>query len=146
MASILTPYNELKRFIADGTIDLDTDVFKVALLSSSYTPNATAHNKFADVSASEVANGNGYASGGVSVANLGLVMTGATLKWNLASPLWANLTKSFRYAVVYKVGTANSIVNPLVCYILLDDTPADIAVAAMDYSFVWGSGGVIAIT
>jgi len=146
MASTVTLYNELKRYLADGTIDLDSDSFKVALLTSSYVPNYTAHTKFADVSATEAANGSGYTTGGVSISNLGLTMTGTTLKWLLGNPTWVGLTKTFRYAVVYKVGTANSIVNPLVCAVLLDNTPADIAVSSIDYSFVWAAGGVLTLS
>jgi hypothetical protein len=40
--------------------------FKLALLKSTYTPNAD-HATFADVSAHEVAAGNGYSSGGIDI-------------------------------------------------------------------------------
>ena len=36
MADVL--YTSFKKYMADGTIDLDSDTFKIALLSSSYTP------------------------------------------------------------------------------------------------------------
>ena len=38
MASQLNLYNKFFQYIMDGTIDLDTNTLKVALVTSSYTP------------------------------------------------------------------------------------------------------------
>ena len=44
-------------------VDFDTDTIKVALVSSSYTPDQDAHDYFNDVSTYEVS-GTGYTAGG----------------------------------------------------------------------------------
>lgn len=49
MAATITFYNSFKEYIADGTIDLDTDTFKVTLHTSSYTPSATTHTIYSDL-------------------------------------------------------------------------------------------------
>ena len=47
MADVI--YNSFKANIMNGSIDLDTDTIKVALVTSSYTPDQDAHEDFADV-------------------------------------------------------------------------------------------------
>ena len=49
-------------------VDFDTDTIKVALLSSSYTPDQDAHDYFNDVSTYEVS-GTGYTTGGNTLAS-----------------------------------------------------------------------------
>ena len=44
MASTITAYDKLWRLLATGGIDLDTDTLKLALVTSSYTPD-TAHDE-----------------------------------------------------------------------------------------------------
>lgn len=145
MASTTTLYNALRKYLADGTIDLDSDTIKVALVNSGYTPDA-AHVHYADVSANEVANGSGYVTGGQTLANKVSSYTGANGKWTADNPVWAGLTKTFRYAVVYAVKTANGVTNPLIAVILLDNTPADVVVSGADYSIQWNAAGIIALS
>lgn len=61
-------YNRGKRNIlkrATGRGSLPTK-FKLALVKSTYTPNAD-HATWADVSANEIATGNGYSAGGIDI-------------------------------------------------------------------------------
>ncbi len=127
-------YNLAKKYIGDGTFDLDdTANWKLALFTSASNANTLGgtNDVYADLT-NEVANGNGYTTGGV-------VLTG--IEWNesagtvtfLASN--ASFTASgagltFRFAVIYKDATVNTIVRPLLCVCLLDTAPADIVVAA----------------
>ena len=110
MADII--YNTFKVYLGDGTFDMDGDVFKIALLGSGYTPNA-AHTVFADVSANEVT-GTGYTAGGATLANTSWVPVAGTTTFDADDATWTGATFTARYAVLYKSGTANSIVNPLV--------------------------------
>ena len=50
MATTITAYDHLWKLVTTGSVDLDTDTIKVALVTSSYTPDA-AHEEWADVSA-----------------------------------------------------------------------------------------------
>lgn len=111
--------------------DLTGATVNVALVASTYTPDAsnTGNALWADVSASEIAGGNGYTTGGATLAND--TVTTATNGWKYDSddPSWTasgGSIPAFRYAVVYVVGTLWGKVNPLLGYFLGDTTPADV--------------------
>lgn len=134
MATTITAYDHLWKLLATGGIDLDTDTLKVALVTSSYTPN-TAHDEWSDVSANEVATGSGYTTGGVTLASP--VVTNSNIDYN--DVVWTSLTKTFRYAVIYKSGSGGGLTNPLICYLLLDSTPADVVSSGSNYTIQWNS-------
>lgn len=134
MATTITAYDHLWKLLNTGGIDLDTDTLKLALVTSSYTPNA-AHDEWADVSANEVATGAGYTTGGETLASP--VATNSNIDYNDVT--WTALTKTFRYAVCYKSGSGGGLTNPLLFYILLDSTPADIVSTGSNYTIQWNS-------
>lgn len=107
----------------DGTIDLDNDVFKIALFTSSYTPSLSGDTTYSGLS-NELASGNGYTTGGEIVAAT-WVESGGVLTFDVADPSWTASGGSlvFRYAVLY-----SSTADRLLGYCLLDVTPADITV------------------
>lgn len=111
--------------------DLTGATVKVALVTSSYTPNATntGHSLWADVSANEIANGNGYTTGGATVANDAVATV--TNGWNYDSDnvTWTasgGSIPAWRYAVMYVSGSLWGKTNPLIGYFLGDSTPADV--------------------
>jgi len=67
MASALS--NHFKYQLAKKQIDMDADIFKLILMNTGFTFNKDSHATLTDVSASELANGNGYTTGGVTLAN-----------------------------------------------------------------------------
>jgi hypothetical protein len=134
MATTITAYDHLWKLLATGGIDLDTDTLKIALVTSGYTPN-TAHDEWADVSANEVAAGSGYTTGGITLATP--VVTNSNIDYDDVT--WTSLTKTFRYAVIYKSGSGGGLTNPLLCYLLLDSTPADIVSTGSNYTMQWNS-------
>lgn len=134
MAATITAYDHLWKLITTGGVDADTDTLKLALVTSSYTPS-TAHEEWADVSANEVSNGSGYTTGGETIATP--VATNTTIDYDDVA--WTALTKTFRYAVCYKSGSGGGLTNPLLFYILLDSTPADIVSAGSNYTIQWHS-------
>lgn len=134
MATTITAYDHLWKLLLTGAIDLDTDTLKVALVTSSYTPSA-AHTIWADVSSYEVASGNGYTTGGVTLTTPAV----ANANIGYANPTWTALTKTFRYAVIYKSGSGGGLTNPLLCWLLLDSTPADIVNTGSNYSIIWNA-------
>jgi hypothetical protein len=140
MATTFTKYTHTPRRFSDGTLDWDTDTFKLALVTSSYTFSA-AHDEWADASAAEVATGDGYTTGGEE-----LTASIDNTKLDADNVTWTALTKTFRGAVLYKVGSANGLTNPLVGYILFDDTPADISVPGIDFTVVWDADGVFSLS
>lgn len=148
MAQVMYGYYSSGLYMAEGVINLYSDTIKLALVTSDYTPDLDADTVWGDVSANEVADGDGYTAGGAILASK--TLTRATWKtiWDAADITWASLNKTFRYGVLYKVGTVPdpqggaNIVNPLIAYILFDDTPADIEVAGIDYVVQWSSLGI----
>jgi len=134
MATTITAYDHLWKLLATGGIDLDTDTLKLALVTSSYTPNI-AHDEWADVSANEVATGAGYTTGGATLATP--VATNSNIDYDDVT--WTALTKTFRYAVCYKSGSGGGLTNPLLFYMLLDSTPADIVSTGSNYTIQWNS-------
>lgn len=105
--------------LLNGTFDLDTDSFKVALFQS--TSNIGAGSTTYAGLTNEVANGNGYTTGGIAVT---LTLSGTTtVTVDFATdPVWTASGGSItaRFAVLYEVS------GNVLCYCLLDNTPADV--------------------
>lgn len=139
MATTFTKYTHTHRRFMDGTFDWDTDTFKLALVTSGYT-FSPAHTVWADASANEVATGDGYTTGG---ATLTTSITNSML--DADDVVFSSLDKTFRGAVIYKEGTVNTLVNPLVGYILFDDTPADIVSPAIDFVVLINTFGLFSL-
>lgn len=126
-ASAWRRYNKTPEYIGDGTIDLDNDTFKCALFLSTSNCATLTHTVFANLT-DQVANGNGYTSGGYTLLSVTWTEASGTVTFDSADPQWTATGGSItaRFAVIYKVGTANSITDPLIAYCLLDTTPADV--------------------
>lgn len=140
MAVTITKYTHLPKLFATGVVDWDTDTIKLALVTSSYTFSA-ADDEWADASANEVTTGSGYTTGGETVAS----KTASDTALDAADVTWTALTKTFRGAILYKSGTAGGLTNPLLAYILFDDTPADTVVVASDFPVVWNPSGIFTL-
>ena len=141
MASSITAYDHLWKLLLTGGLDLDTSEIRVRLVTSGYTFNA-AHtlwdnsaNDSTDPSHNEVSNGDGYATGGIQLT--GASVTNSVIDYSDVT--WTGLTKTFRAAIGVGVGTFGGVVNPVMFYILLDTTPADIVSTGSDYSILWNA-------
>ena len=121
MASLI--YNKFLDYLADN--DISDDTFKVALVTSSYTPDKDAHEHFDDIT-SEVS-GTGYSAGGNTVAGtLTLSTANDRLTLEFASTSWTSATITARGAVYYSsTGTAST--STLIAY---NDFGSDVAVTA----------------
>ena len=121
-ATAWTFTNEGRTKLLDGTFDLDTDSFKCALFQSTSNIGATS-TTYAGLT-NEVANANGYTTGGVAVTLTLAGTTTVTVDFSV-DPTWtaSGGTITARFAVVYEVG------GRVLCYCTLDSTPADVTVA-----------------
>jgi hypothetical protein len=105
---------------------------RMALVGSAYTPNVTAtgHSLWSEVSANEIAGANGYTTGGFTLTGAVAAVAGNDgAKLSSGNAAWTGTgagIAAFRYAVMYYNGTIWTLVNPLIGYILCDNTPADI--------------------
>jgi hypothetical protein len=103
--------------LLNGTFDLDTDTFKMALFLSTSNIGA-ASTTYAGVT-NEHANNNGYTTGGVAVT---LSLSGTTtVTLDSTDATWTASGGPIvaRFAVLYEVG------GNVLAYCLLDATPAD---------------------
>lgn len=104
----------------NGTYDLDTDTFLMALFLSTSNIGA-ASTTYAGVT-NEHANANGYTTGGISLGALTLSGTTTVTVDETTDPVWTASGGSItaRFAVIYKSA------GRVLCYCLLDNTPADV--------------------
>ena len=108
--------------LLNGTFDLDTDTFKMALFLSTSNLGATS-TTYAGVT-NEHANANGYLTGGVAVT---ISLSGTTIVTvDSTDAVWTASGGSItaRFACIYEVG------GDVLAYCLLDSTPADVTAAA----------------
>lgn len=148
MASSTFIYNSFREFIGDGSIDLNSNTFKLTLHTSAYVPNLLSDSVFAHAT-HELPTANGYVSGGVTLSGATWTRVGGTVTFD-ANDIFitasaAGLTA--RYGVISATGTLNGRVDPLVCYILLDNTPVDIIVASgILLSVIFSPSGIFTLT
>ena len=124
-------------------VDFDTDTIKVALLTSSYTPDQDAHDYFNDVSSAEVT-GTGYTAGGATLASKTATYDSANnvVILDAADTTWASSTITARYAVIYdSTGTAST--SPLIGYV---DFGSDQSSTSGNFTITWDSTGIVRIT
>lgn len=106
--------------LLNGTFDLDTDTFLVALFLSTSNIGA-ASTTYAGLT-NEHANANGYTTGGVSIGALALSGTSTVTVDDPSDVVWTASGGSItaRYAVLYESG------GDVLAYCLLDSAPADV--------------------
>lgn len=99
MASLI--FNRALEQWAKGTIDFDTDTFKVMLTTSSYSENKDTHDYRDDVT-NEVT-GTGYTAGGNTVTvTVTLDTANDRVDISLGGTTWTTSTITARKAVYYK--------------------------------------------
>ena len=122
-----------------------TDTIKCALLTSSYTPNTATDVTFSVIDANEISS-TGYTAGGATVAMTWDAATG-TLTCDTADASWTAGAGGItaRYAVIYNSSAGGT--NDLICYSLLDNTPADVTAAeGVDLKVIMNASGLFTIT
>ena len=135
-------YNAFKRNLGSGLVDMDDDAFRIVLLGEGYTPDA-GHAVLADVAGYEVADGNGYATGGKTLAATTWVQDGATVRFAAADPQWTEASFSARYAVIHADKTVDGVVGPLVCCLDFTETKT---VGEGTFTVRFNSSGIITLS
>jgi hypothetical protein len=104
--------NSFKTELLEGTHDLDTDVIKIALFTSSATLGAstTAYSTSNEVS------GTGYTAGGNTLAGATISLSGSTAIVDFTDTTWTSATITARGALIY------------------NSSKADRAIAVLDFS------------
>lgn len=99
-----------KYMLATKQIDFSTDTFKARLMTTGYTFDRSTHTGWSDVSASELANGNGYTTGGVTLSGV-TVTTNTTL--HKVTIAWSNPSWT----------ASGGTIGPSAGMMVIDDTP-----------------------
>lgn len=110
--------------LLNGDFDLDTNTFLMALFLSTSNIGA-ASTTYAGLT-NEHANANGYTTGGISMGSLTLAGTTTVTVDDPTDYVWTAAGGSItaRFAVIYESA------GNVLCYCLLDSTPADVTATA----------------
>ena len=113
MASLI--YNSCVDYVCKGSIDFDTDTFKMMLVTSSYTPSKS--HDFRDDVTNEVT-GTGYTAGGnaaTPTVTKDNVNNRVDISWSITS--WTSSTITARAGVIYKSRGGASSADELIGYV-----------------------------
>lgn len=119
MSGTWTWYGKGLQALAQGTIDFDTDTFKLMLATNSYTPDQDVHDFRDDVTTYEVGNSGTYSAGGATLSGVAVTYDSGTnevrIKWT--SPVsFTSATITARHAVIYKSRGGAASADELVAY------------------------------
>lgn len=147
MSVTATPFRTFEKRLLDlsETIDFDSATIKVALTSSSYTPDRDAHDFFDDVT-NELSTAGGYTAGGLALTGVtvGVDGTGHFAYVDADDAVWTGATFTARRAVIYK-DTGSAATSPLIGWV---DFGADQSPSSQDFTIAWAapsSGGVLKV-
>ncbi len=134
-------YGSFPAKLANKEIDWDSDTIKVALTTSSYTPNQDTHDYFDDIT--NQVTGAGYTSGGATLASKTVTYTSGTntQAFDAADVTWTSSTITARYAVIYD-STGVSSTSALIGYV---DFGADVISSGGDFTIQWNGSGIFTI-
>ena len=137
-------YLSLARTILNKEVDLDSDTIKVALFSSSYTPNQDDHDYFNDISTYEVT-GTGYTAGGQALSGKTVTVDkpNNVVVFDANDVTWANSTITARYAVIYDDSGATAAEKALIGYI---DLVSDQASNNGNFVIQWDATGILRLS
>lgn len=143
MAVTAKLYGSYPAKVANKEIDFDSDTIKVALCTSSYTPDQDAHDYFNDIT-NEVT-GTGYSAGGATLGSKTVTYTSGTntQAFDAADTQWASSTITARYAIIYDASPGSAATNPLIGYV---DFGADVISTGGNFDIAWAAGGIFTVT
>ena len=127
--------------VVEQNVDFLTDTIKVALCTSSYTPNQDTHDFFNDVT-NEVS-GTGYTAGGATLASKTVTYDSSSQRvWlNAADVTRSTSTITARYAIIYHdTGTPST--STLLAYV---DFGSDQTSTAADFTIQWATNDILYI-
>jgi hypothetical protein len=116
-AGAWTFYNIAKKKLADGTMDLDTNTYRMSLYTSASNAATLTLSTRTSVS-NEVSEANGYSSSGKPLASITWA-TGASAKvyrWNAAAIVWTAAGGSIanvKFAVIWQ---SSGVADKLLCF------------------------------
>ena len=147
-ADSMVVYDDFKNYLGDGTVDMDGDAFRLLLFlsTSNCGTRGVGTGLLADLT-NEHAGANGYTANGIAIVSPTFTEPAAgTWMFDAAdfAPGWTASGGSIvaRFAVTYD-DTPTSPANPLVGFVLMDNSPADITVTdTNDLNYTYHASGI----
>jgi hypothetical protein len=140
-------YGSAAEKISRATLDMDTQTFRMVLLTASYTPNQSTHATWADLSATEVAAGGGYTAGGklltMAVSRSALVVT-----VDCDDQSWTASTITAKYAAIVRDADANGTLastDDILCFSDLE-TGGSLSSTASAFTVTINASGLFTLT
>lgn len=141
MAASIKWYGKSLIQILNKEVEFDeANKIKLALCTSSYTPDQDAHDYFDDIT-NEVAASGGYSAGGAVIANCAVTYASATntIKLDGDDVVWAGSTITARYGIIY-YDTGVAATSPLLAYV---DFGGDVSSSSSDFTVAWSTSGIL---
>lgn len=132
------------QYLLDQPADLEAVTVKLALVTDAYTPNRDTHDFWDDVSANELANGNGYSTGGATISGAAFSYdaTSDQVRFDHDDVSWTfTASKTWRYGVYY-IDTAGASSTDPVFGLLTWDSNQSVSTA---YTLQIDAAGVLYI-
>ena len=128
--------------LANKEVNMNTDVFKVMLVTSAWTPDQDTMQYKSAVT--NEASGTGYTAGGATLSSQSVTYDAAsnTLKFDASDVSWNNSTIAARYAVVYNSSPGSDATRNLVAYTDYGET---VSTTNGSFQAIWNTGGIITI-
>lgn len=105
MAIAVKAYGQGMLKTVTGSIDWDTDTFKLMLVTSANAPDLDADDFRDDRTTGELSNADGYSTGGVTLTSVAVTYDSASdqVRFDSADPSWTfTATRTWRYGDIYK--------------------------------------------
>lgn len=142
----LTIFEEFANDLGLSKYNLNTDTLKLMLISTAAASVAasTATPTYSDFSGAEMASGNGYTTGGATVASTSYVEASGVGTLDGNNVTWSQNASGFttaRTAILYDFTHASSVA---ICKVDLGST--NVSLQDGDVSVNWSSSGILTIT
>lgn len=140
MAASTKVYGNFPLKAANKEVDWDSDTIKVALCTSSYSPNQNTHIYFSDIT-NEIT-GTGYTAGGATLGSKTIAESSLVTTFDAADTSWTSSTLTARYAIIYE-STGTSSTSTLIAYV---DFGADQSSSSGTFTIQWNASGIFTAT
>jgi hypothetical protein len=114
---------------------------KVALCTSSYTPDQDVHDYFDDIT-NELTTGSGYTAGGATLASKTCTVTGKVVTFDAADTSWTTSTLTARYGIIY-YASGSAATSLLIGYV---DFGEDKVSSSGTFLITWNASGIFTLT
>ncbi len=134
--------------IHKGTLDLDSNTFRMVLVTSGYTPNQGTHDTWDDISANEVAAGGGYSTHG-KLLTCTVTRSTNVVTFDCDDQSWTSSTITAKYAVIVKDADANGALaatDAPLCYVDLNSGGGSVSTTAGTFAVTINASGAFTAT